>query len=148
MTVEFFVPGIPRPQGSKSVSRTGHLYESSKGLRAWRKTVAMTAIAWKAKQSAKVRKLLPLDGALLARFEFYLSRPRRTKHARYPLGPPDLAKLVRAVEDSLKEGGLIVDDSRIYDEAAIKFWATEGKPGCQILLRVMRDLPATSCGSA
>ena len=141
--IEFFVPGTPRPQGSKSISRTGHLYESNKGLKAWRKTVEAHATLWRVKQ----RRWKPLDGPLWVAFDFRLPRPKRPKDSR-PIGPPDLSKLVRAVEDGLKVGGIIKDDARIvrFDGAHVseyyctrKTWAPPAHAGCLVRLGVMEE---------
>ena len=140
VTAEFFVGGIPRPQGSKSVSRTGHLYESSKGLKTWRATVTMTAKAWRAKQWGSRSHALGLDGAPLeAALSFHLPQPKRTRFQRRPAGRPDLDKLCRAVFDGLTVAQIIVDDARIVRLTATKEWAPQAQAGCLVRLGVMES---------
>lgn len=84
---ECFVPGIPRPQGSKSPTRNGGMRESSKYVAAWRRTVKLAAE--QAMREARQRRggaghtmpgAVPLDGPLVLGVEFVFSRPK--KHER------------------------------------------------------------------
>lgn len=80
----------------------------------------------------------PLDGPLEACYKFYLRRPKKPSWD-FPAGPPDLEKLIRAVNDALK-GVLISDDSRIvrYDKDTGKYWddpRDERGPRVEITLR-------------
>lgn len=123
--VEFFAPGVPAPQGSKSFKgmRGGHaiLAESSKKVGPWRTTVSKAAMV---AMSGRV----PMTGAARARFEFVLHRPVSTpKRATPPaIKYPDVDKLARAIFDSL--GGVVVaNDSQIVDVHAVKRLAEIGE---------------------
>ena len=41
----------------------------------------------------------------------------------FPIGPPDLDKLVRAIGDAMKGAGVYTDDSRIVEWNVSKRWA-------------------------
>lgn len=109
-TVEFFVQGVPRPQGSKDHVGGGRLVESSKGLTEWRWRVGLAA--------NQIRRGTPLyAGAVRATLAFVMPRPKALdRDAPTPpmIRPPDVDKLVRAVLDGLT-GTLIVDDSLVTD---------------------------------
>lgn len=83
----------------------------------------------------------PLDGPLEAQYKFFLRRPKKPSWEE-PAGPPDLEKLIRAVNDALK-GVLLSDDSRIvrYDKDTGKYWTDpreERGPRVEITLRPLR----------
>lgn len=108
MIVEFTAYGRPAPQGSKVQAGT-YMKESSVYLPAWRKAVS------KAAALARIEAGLDmpgLDEALALTTIFAVT-------ATQLLDPPDLDKLIRAVGDACKDGGLIRDDSLIVriDEA-------------------------------
>lgn len=109
------VAGDPRPQGSKSISPAGALYESSRHVKAWRE-----AIAWQ----AKIAHLgaAPITEPVLVVATFYMRLPQKPRWRR-PAGKPDLDKLQRALGDGLTDGGLIVDDAQIVAWAAEKRYA-------------------------
>ena len=125
--ITFFVPGIPRPQGSKSQDREGRMYESSPGLKTWRDTVGWTA---------RAHNRNPVQGGPFAvHLRFVLYRPKA-------LGPradtppatkkPDADKLARACLDSLK-GVFYEDDSQVTCLVSTKRVAEFGeKPGVHI----------------
>jgi Holliday junction resolvase RusA-like endonuclease len=126
--IRFEVVGLPAPQGSKSaVVRGGHavvLEGASNGQRArhrdWR-----NAVADKAREIAATldRPFTgPLDLIVVFRHPMPASRPARTRAIGQAWKPtaPDLSKLVRALEDGLQAGGLIVDDARIVVLSAVK----------------------------
>lgn len=146
MTVEFFVPGLPRPQGSKrafvlpGTSRTV-MVESSKGLKPWRADVTHHAL-----EARSAAGLGPLVGPVEVLAIFALPRPRSHLRAagglasRAPSRPctkPDLDKLERAIGDALK-GVLLADDSLIVAVEKHKVY-TRDTPG--VFVRV-RELPA------
>lgn len=130
--IEFFVPGIPQPQGSKKafVTNTGkvNLVESAAGVRPWRSDVKVFAA-----ESMTGRELI--TGPLSLRCDFVLKRPVSSPR-RLPTPPavkrPDLDKLVRAVGDALK-GTVYAEDSLIVEIRATKRIAEEGEqPGVTI----------------
>lgn len=126
------VYGDPAPKGSKSVWR-GRVVDDARGHVAWRDAVADVADEW------VLRRFPRLDGPLIAEAGFYLRRPARTKYRELPIGPPDLSKLIRAVEDPLN-GKVIADDARIISWTRTrKLWAgstSASAPG--VLLEVSR----------
>jgi len=106
--IEFFVPGVPRPQGSKDHVGGGRLVESSKGLKEWRWRVGLAA--------NHARHGAPLHtSAVRTTLVFVMPRPKALdRNAPTPpmTTPPDVDKLVRGVLDALT-GTLIVDDSLV-----------------------------------
>jgi len=106
--IEFFVPGVPRPQGSKDHVGGGRMVESSKGLTEWRWRVGLAA--------NQARHGAPLHtGAVRATLVFVMPRPKTLdRNAPTPpmTTPPDVDKLVRGVLDALT-GTLIVDDALV-----------------------------------
>lgn len=101
-----FVPGRPRPQGSKRIVR-GRLIESSRGLRQWRRDIAMTALA-----TRSARRSWPRLGPVAVRADFLLSGRLDVR--------PDLDKLCRALLDGLVEAGIIADDGQVVRLTAEK----------------------------
>lgn len=125
--VTFFVPGIPKPGGSKRafvIPKTGRaiVTEDCKGSKDWRTAVAFAA-------TEKIPAWFP--GPLRVTFVFYLPRPRghygtgrnapgiRASAPDYPAVRPDTSKLVRSTEDALK-GIAWGDDSQIVQQIASK----------------------------
>lgn len=106
---EFFVPGVPAPQGSKSFKgmRGGKaiLTESSKAVKPWRARIAAVAKLHSA----------PLPGPVSVTLRFVMPRPKATPKTR-PTPPavkrPDVDKLTRAVLDGL-DGHAYDDDSQV-----------------------------------
>lgn len=108
--MQFFVEGIPRPQGSKrGFVRKGRvvLVEVSKHLAPWRERVAAAAAAHT--QDGE------LIGPVVVELEFVMPRPKAMS-ARMPtpwhVKRPDVDKLTRAVLDALT-GSCFVDDSQV-----------------------------------
>lgn len=139
--IRFFVPGTPRPQGSKVGfrSRTGKVVLKDMGtdLEAWRATVAAFA--------RRVYQGPPLQGPVILDLVFLMPRPKahfragdRGKGLK-PTAPgwhaqtPDRTKILRAVEDALK-GILWLDDSQVVDGAARKAFAN-GTTGVDVAVR-------------
>ena len=132
--ITFFVPGIPRPGGSKRGFFNAKLKrviitEDNKRSKDWRASVAQAA-------SEAVEQAL--DGPLRARFEFVMPRPRGhygkrgTLKSNAPLYHhirPDATKLVRSTEDALK-GIIWRDDSQIVTQHATKRYGEQ--PGALI----------------
>jgi Holliday junction resolvase RusA-like endonuclease len=160
---ECFVPGIPRPQGSKSQGKGGRMYESSRYVKAWRETCRVTALqTWKKGERVRGLDVLQpreiLTGPLVLGVEFLFPRPAKhylwtTSHAvrmrqglradapEYVTCTPDLDKLLRAAQDSLKTARVYGDDSLVVGYAGFpvtcKRYANPGEePG--VWLRVWR----------
>ena len=119
--ITFFARGIPYPQGSKSVSRAGKVYESGK-LKVWRDLVT-----YEARVELGRRGMLPFEGAVELYLEFTFMRPRyhfpviagtpdysrlKVSAPAYHVVKPDLDKLIRAVGDALT-GALYWDDRQV-----------------------------------
>lgn len=134
-----FVPGIPRPAGSKKAipvwnRKTGGfahaangrpivaVTDASKGSRAWKDRISALAVEqWKD---------APLDGPLGLRVTFTMPRPKSHYWKRrgalflkdaaplFHTGPPDATKLTRAVEDALN--GIVLKDDRLIAEQHVR----------------------------
>jgi crossover junction endodeoxyribonuclease RusA len=129
-----FVPGVPRPQGSKSVAvdeRTGRarLYEQSKYLSGWRRDVGAIAIMNRtglAKAGTSV--------AVIARFAFPAKKQLSLMSTPAHVKPPDVDKLLRAVFDALT-GIVWDDDAQVTKVEATKCFA--GEPGVWLEVRAL-----------
>jgi crossover junction endodeoxyribonuclease RusA len=115
LAIALTVYGSPAPQGSKSFKgfRGGKaiMVESSKHLRPWRDAVRADAIT--ARQALDSWQVL--DEPLVAEMVFTLPKPASAPKTRriWPMRMPDLSKLCRSTEDSLKDAGIYKDDARI-----------------------------------
>lgn len=116
--VTIVVHGDPAPQGSKKFvgMHGGHgmLVESSKRVKPWRQDVVAAA-----KEVMETNK--PVDGALVVRMIFTLSKPASAPKRRrtWPNKKPDVSKLARSTEDALVTAGAISDDARIVEYARL-----------------------------
>jgi crossover junction endodeoxyribonuclease RusA len=136
--IQFFVPGVPRAQGSKRHVGHGVMVEMSKDLGPWR-----TAIAEYAKKEADGEVFL---GDLQLRAVFYFSRPAshygtgrnagqlKKTAPRYVGKNPDIDKLVRALGDALTISGAIRDDRYVVRVEAEKRY---GDPGVLVNLQTL-----------
>lgn len=138
--IAFFVPGIPRPQGSKRLvgwkSGRPHMIESSRGLADWRRDVTLYAMAAKGANRAEVERIFAEPIALAA--TFVVPRPEshlrkdgllRPGAKRSPTGKPDLSKYLRAIEDAIT-GVLWRDDAQVVRATVSKRYGAE--PGAHI----------------
>jgi Holliday junction resolvase RusA-like endonuclease len=133
--IEFFVPGVAVPAGSKRAfpraGRDGKLHvgvadASGPRGREWRAAIQLAASYALDGAPAPV----PLGGALKLSLSFFLPRPKDHRgvrgllpHApRLPTTRPDLLKLARAVEDACTSI-LWRDDAQIVDEELHKTYA-------------------------
>lgn len=134
--IRFFVPGIPRPGGSKKgfyIPKLNRVVitEDNPKSKDWRNSVA-----WAASEVIKT----PLTGPLEVRFLFLMTRPKGHFGARglrpsaplYPIVKPDVTKLIRSTEDALK-GIAWVDDSQVARQQGEKTYAD--RAGCWIVIR-------------
>ena len=115
-----FVAGKPQPQGSaRAFCHNGRAIVTSDNakLKPWRKAMRTE---FEAQYSGE-----PMDGALREHLVFIMPRlaSLSRKSTRLPYTGRDLDKLVRAVNDSLTDAGVIRDDSRICKLTAIKRYA-------------------------
>lgn len=122
------IPGTPIPQGSKSATRTGVMYEANPKLRPWRATMTTHLTAWTGTWFGAWE---PYDGPLLVDVTFWIPRPKRPMF-QLPATPADLDKYQRALGDALTQSGLIKDDARITTWCARKRYAAEGREGITI----------------
>ena len=140
------MPGIPRPQGSKTPMRnrkTGKLFvidSSGEGGRLWRQSVQVFA--------AQAFDGPLLTGPLVVLMRFVLSRPKghygsgKNEHKLKASAPKehikraDLLKLTRAVEDALT-GIIYKDDAQIVEEHLRKHYCCEDaqSPGVMVTVR-------------
>lgn len=132
------VPGQPIPQGSMTPfihAKTGRVVSPQKRtLVEWRETVA-----WHARQNGAPAE--PTSNPVRVRLQFMLPRPRshfgtgrnsgvlKQSAPLWPVGRPDLDKLVRAILDALT-GVTWSDDSQVVDIDAFKAW--DDQPGVHI----------------
>lgn len=130
------VVGIPAPQGSKKSIGNNRFVETSKKLPAWRKAVKEAAL----KVLETEQKI---EGPVWLELDFFVPRPKTiSKEQRpWPITPPDSSKLLRAVEDSLTDAGVWVDDSYVVDVHVREFYADRREPGCAIRVGLVDWLP-------
>ncbi|MEY8565172.1 RusA family crossover junction endodeoxyribonuclease [Corynebacteriaceae bacterium 7-707] len=123
----FFVPGTPRPQGSKRHVGGGRMVEQSKHLPAWRQALIVAA--------RFAHHGDPITGPVTVRAEFVFPRPKSLKDRPAPphTSAPDTDKLQRAVGDALEQAGVIANDSQITTWFPHKRRARPGEdPGAHI----------------
>lgn len=121
--LQVFAPGIPQPQGSKNAYRRGNkivLVEANKNLPAWRRLVTE-------KLEAANSDCQPFSGAVSLDVMFFMPRPKTVKR-ELPTVPPDLDKLIRAINDSATDAGIIDDDSQVVEIVAYKFYEADNLP--------------------
>lgn len=126
------VVGIPAPQGSKKSIGNNRFIETSKKLPAWRKAVKEAA---EQVMLTEEKLLGPVNLVAV----FYLPRPKTVSEANrpYPVVPPDSSKLLRAVEDSLTDAGVWVDDSYVISTSLRKLYADSREPGCELTITAL-----------
>jgi Holliday junction resolvase RusA-like endonuclease len=138
--IRFFVPGIPRPGGSKKgfyIKKLNRVVvtEDNKRSKDWRASVGDKAFE---------AVTAPLAGPLRVTFAFYLPRPKghfnsrgevRPSAPKYPTGKPDVTKLIRSTEDAMK-GIAWNDDSQIVEQPGSKQYTT-GAAGAWIVIEAL-----------
>ncbi len=137
----FFVPGLPRPGGSKKgfvnpKTRRVVVMEDNEKSKDWRSIVAY---------SAHERHVSPMNGPLELCITFFMPRPKGHFNSKgslkgsaptYHTSKPDTTKLIRSTEDALK-GICWNDDSQIATQFARKIY---GSPiGAQITVRMLEN---------
>lgn len=111
MTWQTFIPGVPKPQGSKTSGinkRTGKTFvrEDNKGTKPWRKRMV------EALQDDAGRPRARFDSAVWVRLRFVFVRPKSHAADTLPTSKAlgDVDKLTRNVLDALTQAGVIADD--------------------------------------
>ncbi|HEY0641256.1 MAG TPA: RusA family crossover junction endodeoxyribonuclease [Pseudonocardiaceae bacterium] len=145
--LDIFVTGKPAPQGSKRArpiyrgrgenrvftGKVAQVESSKQGVDQWRADVRAEAqTAWAGRP--------PLDGAILAHFDFVRPRPLSTPKRRTPHATtrPDVSKLARSTEDALTSAGVYRDDSLIVDLRVTKRIAElDERTGCRIRIKAI-----------
>lgn len=140
--IAFFVPGIPKPGGSKRgfynpKSRRVIITEDCKKSADWKSVVAYTA----RQKYAEV----PIAGPLILTMEFVFPRPKSHFNSKGNLKPsapfyhtikPDATKVVRSTEDALK-GILWWDDSQVAKQIVVKRYGD--MPGVHISTELITE---------
>ena len=134
--IEFWVEGIPRPQGSKRHVGNGRMVEASKHTAGWRKAVSQAALAAFTGE--------PISGPVGVAVHFLFPRPKshyrtgrnaemlRQDAPDYPItrSVSDVDKACRAILDSLavsSGGGVLQDDSQVQWVYGQKEWAARNE---------------------
>lgn len=128
--------GTPQPKGSVSafydkVRHRMQRYDSNRKGKAWAATVQAAALEVLGLAAIPEAPVHPAGQPVHVSVAFYLPRPKKPKHKEYPLGKPDLDKLIRGVLDPLT-GILWKDDSQVAQVLASKEWAAPGMEGAII----------------
>ena len=134
LRASFFVPGIPKPQGSKRAfvnpkTNRAVVVEDNTKTHDWRSDVRAMAYDYSDSRIS--------DGPVRLELEFVMRRPvstPKTKPTPHAVKKPDLDKLVRAILDALT-GILFSDDSQVTGITAHKRIAeVDEMPGCRIVM--------------
>ncbi|WP_169833309.1 RusA family crossover junction endodeoxyribonuclease [Corynebacterium phocae] len=133
--LDIFVPGVPRPQGSKRHIGGGRMVESSKYVKSWRQAVALKARHYRKRQP-------PLTGPLWLRVEFIMpARKREPDPGGWHIVKPDVDKLLRAICDAVTDI-VIADDCLLVDVHVRKRRARlSEKPGARIIITRATETP-------
>ena len=124
INIEFTVPGIPRPRGSKRQVGKGRMIEVSKLVANWRSLVSLQAYAEMVGKDV-IRK----PHVVAIRAEFFFDRPKshytttglRATAVNGHTGRPDVDKLLRALLDGMT-GIVFEDDSQVRIDCAAKYY--------------------------
>lgn len=115
MIYQILVLGTAAPQGSKRHVGRGIMVESCKRTKPFRDSVA-----WAVREQYKAEAM---TGAVRLDVLFVLPRPKSLpKKIVHHIKKPDRDKLLRAVCDGLKTGGLYLDDSQVVEGETIKVY--------------------------
>lgn len=135
--IQFFVPGVPVPQGSKSLSMKGGravmFDHNSAALKSWRNIVHFTGVSYR-------NNRCPVYTNVKMTLIFYMGERPKTHYTKtgkqskqyreYPNVKPDIDKLIRSILDALT-GVFYRDDSQVIQINASKLY---GQSGVKILI--------------
>lgn len=133
--IHLHVIGLPAQQGSKTRMPNGAMVDGNSpkaraNLGAWRQAVRAECRRWLEQHPAEPLAE-PVELHLAFTFPQVASDPYRTAH----VNTPDLDKLLRSTFDALVQGGMLVDDRKIWKVAAEKRYCWPGEPaGCAITI--------------
>lgn len=132
--ISFFVPGPPAAQGSMKKVGEHVMHNSPQKLMYWRNLVFGKAV-----DAMAALEYERFEGPVAVVAQFAFERPKSVKEAKrpYPIVPPDLDKLVRAIGDALN-GVVVKDDAQIVEWKAEKAYAPApwaDIPGVRIIVR-------------
>jgi crossover junction endodeoxyribonuclease RusA len=132
--LEFFVPGIPAPQGSKTPGRAkgGRLYvrEANPRTEPWRKLVQEHA---EAALLASDEWDSDYDGPVWVGLEFRFPKLVSDPNRYWKTTAPDKDKLERAILDALTKARVYTDDARVCAGGPV-IKIHHATPGVQISL--------------
>lgn len=131
MTLQFSVPGEPKPQGSKRGFVTKHgkvalVEQAGKPLKEWRNTIATFATRARIEHGWEPYTQGPIGVSLV----FAMRKPIRPRFPT-PAFRPDIDKLTRAVLDGLTDAHVWQDDGQVVSLRVEKIY---GQPGVNIRL--------------
>lgn len=147
MRIEFFVPGMARPAGSKSAFKhpqTGKIIVTHANAKTkdW-----MDSVKWFAIEHTN--RMVPVIEAVRLTLTFLKPRPQnhygsgrnagvlKSSAPQYATTVPDLTKLTRAVEDALT-GIVWRDDAQVVKQVTDKRYCRgDEKPGVQITIETL-----------
>jgi len=135
VTLTFFVPGKPAPQGSKKHVGNGRMVEMSRDLKPWRESIRWAALE-------RSHGPLMYEGPVSVRLQFVMPRPASAPKRSTPpaIKRPDLDKLIRSVLDALSSAGVWHDDSQVVEVYASKRIAELAeKPGVAVLVQKFEE---------
>ena len=126
----------PKGQGNHSISRTGHIYEATKGHKGWRDAVTLAARETMNAMQVNTGFHMPVS----VKIAFSLRRPK-TVNRPVPDKKPDLDKLIRSTLDALTPAGVWTDDGLVCRLEASKVYPNGlgglGEPGAIITVNAL-----------
>lgn len=155
------VRGIPTPQGSKKAfvnkytGRAQMKEQTGEKLESWRHNVQAQAMDAIAAEPGWTPYAVPVEVDVVFRFarpksHFYTGRNAQQLRDNAPTHPVgrnvgDIEKLVRAMNDSLTNAGVWIDDSLVASLTAMKLYANEfSELGAHITVRPLNAVAASA----
>ena len=129
---EFYITGIPKPQGSMRHVGHGRIIHSSKKLIPWRDQVIA---------NIQARQPDPFHGPVSVSIHVFLPMPKKpTNLLPITRTTGDIDKHARCTLDALQLSGIIHDDSQVVDLHVCKRYA-ETITGIAITIRAHEPTP-------